>query len=78
MKSSVGVIFEVPTGVVTVMSTVPVPVPVSLVPESGVIAAVVNAVLGGLVTVICVPESVMIVPATWPKRTMLARRGRSR
>ena len=71
-------IFEVPTGVVTVMSTVPAPVPGgSALPEFAVMAAVVTimaavTVLGGLVTVICVPESAMIVPRTPPKRTTVA------
>jgi hypothetical protein len=43
---------EVPDGVVTVMSTVPLP--------------------GGLVTVICVAESAVIVPAVLPKLTLVA------
>ena len=43
---------EVPDGVVTVMSTVPLP--------------------AGLVTVICVPESAVMVPAAPPKLTPVA------
>ena len=35
-------------------------------------AVVTMPVLGGLVTVICVPESAVIVPATPPKRTTVA------
>ena len=58
---------------VTVISTVPVPASVIFVPESAVTAAVVTMpVLGGLVTVICVLESAVIVPAALPKRTTVA------
>ena len=55
------------------MFTVPVSAAVIFVPESAVTAAVVTTpVLGGLVTVICVLESAMIVPAALPKRTTVA------
>ncbi len=62
-----------PPAVVTVMSTMPAPVPVAALcaRESAVMAAVVT-VLGGLVTVIWVAESAVIVPATPPKRTTVA------
>ena len=72
-------IFEVPARVVTVMSTMPAPVPVAVIraPESAVMAAVVTVtaavpMLGGLVTVICVSESDVIAPATPPNRTTVA------
>ena len=78
VKRSAAVVFEVPNGVVTVMSTVPAPVLVICLPGSPVMAAVVTimaavTVLGGLVTVIRVSESEMIVPRTPPKRTAAAR-----
>ena len=68
MKWSAAVGCEVPSGVVTVTSTVPVPVAASCGPETK--AAVLA--LGGLVTVICVAESAVIVPSTPPKRTTVA------
>ena len=52
MKLSAAVPTEVPAGVVTVMSTVPLP--------------------GGLVAVICVPESAVTVAGVPPKLTPVA------
>ncbi len=55
------------------MSTVPAPVPLICVPESAMLAVLATVpVLGGVVTVICVPESPVIVPATPPKLTTVA------
>src|SRR5580700_1300724 len=59
------------------MLTVPAPVPAACLPELAVMAAVVTVmsavpVAGGLVTVICVPESAVIVPSTPPNRTTVA------
>ena len=56
------------------MFTVPVPAAVIFVPESAVTTGTVvtTPVLGGLVTVICVLESAVIVPAALPKRTTVA------
>ena len=72
---SAAVSFDVPVGVVTMTSTVPVPV--IRVPESAVMAAVVTVmpavpVLGGLATVIRVSEPEVIRPATPPKVTRVA------
>ena len=73
--SSAAVSFDAPVGVVTMTSTVPVPV--IRVPESAVMAAVVTVmptvpVLGGLATVIRVSDLEMIRPATPPKVTRVA------
>src|SRR5690242_4720839 len=63
---------EVPNRVVTVMSTVPAPVPVACGPDPADPPLPAVPVLGGLATTSCVPESEMIVPPTRPKRTTVA------